>query len=474
MASSAFSILHFQFSIQLMSEEPHKPRSVQAIILAAGQGTRMKSALPKMLHTIGGTPLIEHCVRTTTTATGTEPVIVIGHGAEAVSSVVNSRARFAMQAEQSGTGHAVLQAEMAAQGVAQVTVSYGDMPLLKPETLRRLMALQAQTGAAVTVLTLVTGNTRGFGRIVRDGAGEQVLAIVEEVACTPAQLTINEVNVGVYAFDGAWLWDALKRIKPNPQKGEYFLTDVVEAALADGREVRAVTSDDADECIGINTRADLADAEAALRRRINRRHMLNGVTLTDPATAYIEDGVEIGSDTVIHPNTFLRGQTRIGNGCRIGPNTQIIASAIGNDVEIIASVIEHSVIEDGVLVGPFAHFRPGARVCAGAHVGNFAEIKNSTLGPGSHMGHFSYLGDATAGEGVNIGAGVITCNFDGAQKNHTTIGDGAFVGSDTLLVAPVTIGRGARTGAGAVVTKDVPADALAVGMPARVIKTWGS
>jgi bifunctional UDP-N-acetylglucosamine pyrophosphorylase/glucosamine-1-phosphate N-acetyltransferase len=455
-----------------MSDEPHKPSTARAvaIILAAGQGTRMKSKLPKMLHTVGGTALIEHCVATAATATGAQPIVVVGHGAEAVSASVGDRAQFAEQGEQLGTGHAVMQAEAAAVGAAQVTVTYGDMPLLTPETLQSLMTLQASTGAAVALLTLETDNARGFGRIIRDTGGERVLAIIEEVACTPEQLAIKEVNVGAYAFDGAWLWDALKRIQPNPKKGEYFLTDLVEIARADGREVRAVMTRDVEECIGINTRVDLADAEAALRTRINRRHMLSGVTLTDPATTYIEAHVEIGPDTVILPGTWLRGHTRIGSGCRIGPNAHIIESTIGDDVEVVTSMIEHAVIEDDVRVGPFAHFRPGARVCAGARVGNFAEIKNSTLGAGSHMGHFSYLGDATVGEHVNIGAGTITCNFDGVSKNRTVLGDGAFIGSDTLLVAPVVVGEGARTGAGAVVTKDVPEHSLAVGVPARVIR----
>jgi bifunctional UDP-N-acetylglucosamine pyrophosphorylase/glucosamine-1-phosphate N-acetyltransferase len=445
---------------------------MRSVILAAGMGTRMKSQLPKVLHPIGGKPLIQHCIATAIEASGSAPVLVVGHAADAVRSAVGDAALFAEQAEQLGTGHAVLQAEQAAAGASLILVTYGDMPLLKSETLRELIQHREQTGAAVVMLTLVTDNARGFGRIIRDAGGERVLAIVEEVSCTPAQLAIKEVNVGVYALDGAWVWDALRRIQPNPRKGEYFLTDLVELAVADGREVRAVVTHDEAECIGINTRVDLADAEAVLRQRINHRHMLNGVTLIDPASTFISSDAEIAQDTVILPNTHIQGKTRIGSHCRIGPNSLIVDSVIANNVEIAQSMIEQSRIDDRAHVGPFAHFRAGAHVCEGSHVGNFAEIKNSTLGAGSHMGHFSYLGDATVGEHVNIGAGVITCNYDGVQKHRTLIGDGAFVGSDTMLVAPVTLGEGARTGAGSVVTKDVPDHALVVGVPARLIRRF--
>lgn len=457
-----------------MSDESDPPHAdTCAVVLAAGMGTRMKSKRPKILHSLAGRPLIDHCITIAVRATGNTPIVVIGHGAEPVRAAIGDRAIFALQAEQLGTGHAVMQAEACAAGAKQIVVTYGDMPLLRPETLRRLIELRERHGAAIAMLTLIADNPRGFGRVIRDAQGERVLAVVEEVACTPAQLAIRELNVGAYCFDGAWVWDALKRIRPNPHKGEYFLTDLIEIAVADGCQVRALTTEDRDECIGINTRVDLADAERALRRRINRQHMLNGVTITDPETTYIEEGVEIGADTVILPNTHLTGHTRIGSDCQIGPNSYIVESEIGDRVQIVQSMIEHARVEDDVHIGPFSHLRPGAHVGTGAHIGNFAEIKNSTLGAGSHMGHFSYLGDATVGEHVNIGAGTITCNFDGVQKNRTVIGDHAFIGSDTMLVAPVTVGERARTGAGAVVTKDVPDATLAVGVPARVIRKLG-
>jgi bifunctional UDP-N-acetylglucosamine pyrophosphorylase/glucosamine-1-phosphate N-acetyltransferase len=454
-----------------MSDESDKPPSpsTRAVVLAAGKSTRMKSTLPKVLHPLRGQLLIEHCLTAVLAAHG-PPIIVVGLDADAVRKAIDGRAEFAVQAEQLGTGHAVLQAESMARDAGQVVVTYADMPLLTPDTLRKLMVLREDTGAAVVMLTLITDNPRGFGRVIRDTSGERVLAIFEEVACTPEQLAIPEVNVGVYCFDGAWLWPALRRIRPNPKKGEYFLTDLIEIALADGRDVCAVKTFDEEECIGINTRVDLADADAALRRRINRAHMVNGVTIVDPAATYIDSTVEISADTTILPNTHVLGKTRIGSNCVIGPNSYLIDASIGNHVEIAQSMIEDSQVDDRVHIGPFSHFRPGVHIHAGVHIGNFVEIKNSAIGEGTHIGHFSYTGDAMVGEHVNIGAGAITCNYDGVTKNRTTIGDNAFIGSDTLLVAPVAVGKHARTGAGAVVTKNVPDDTLAVGMPARVIR----
>ncbi len=429
----------------------------------------MKSKLPKGLHPVRGKQVIAHCLDNAIAATGTKPIVVIGHAADDMRGAIGDAADFALQTEQLGTGHAVLMAEPAAQDTARLLVTYGDMPLLRPDTFKAMIDLQMQTGAAVSMLTLITGNPRGFGRILRDAQG-LVTAIVEEVSCTPEQLLINEVIPGVYCFDGAWLWQALKRITPNPRKGEYFLTDLVEIAVADGREVQATVTHDADECIGINTRVDLADTDAALRQRLNRMHMLNGVSIVDPAHTYIDIDVEIGADSVILPNTHVLAGTKVGADCVIGPNSLLSNAHIGDRVEIRQSVVRDSQVDADADVGPFSHLRNNTHVCAGAHVGNFGEMKNTTFGPGSKMGHFSYLGDATVGENVNIGAGAITCNFDGVNKNPTVLEDNVFVGSDTMLVAPLTLGKNARTGAGSVVTKDVPADALAVGVPARVIR----
>ena len=441
----------------------------RAIILAAGKSTRMKSKTPKGLHTVRGKRIITHCLDNAMAATDGRPVVVIGHAADQMRVAIGDSADYAMQTEQLGTGHAVLMAEAAAQGAARLLVTYGDMPLLRPETFRSMIDLQVQTGAAISMLILVTDKPRGFGRIIRDAQG-LVTAIVEEVSCTPEQLLMNEVNPGVYCFDGAWLWGALKRITPNPRKGEYFLTDLVEIAVADGRAVCATVTHDSDECVGINTRVDLADTDAALRQRINRMHMLNGVSIVDPATTYIDIDIEIGMDSVILPNTHVLAGSRIGVDCVIGPNAVLSNARIGDRVEIRQSMIRDSQVDADADVGPFSHLRNNTHVGAGAHVGNFGELKNTTFGKDSKMGHFSYLGDATVGENVNIGAGVITCNFDGVNKHPTVLEDNVFVGSDTMLVAPVSLGKHARTGAGSVVTKDVAEGALVVGVPARVIR----
>lgn len=443
-----------------------------AVILAAGQGTRMRSSLPKVLHPILGTPMILYALDAAQKATGHKPVVIIGHEADAVRALIGARAHLVVQDPQLGTGHAVQQAENLLRGrTDDVLVTTADMPLLTPETLSRL--IQAHQSASrqqtpVTMLTLMAEDPRGFGRIVRNPDG-RVAAIVEAAVASPEQLTIRELNTSVYCLTSGWLWDALPRIPLSP-KGEYYLTDLVGIANSDDLSVQAITAQEPDEVIGINTRVHLAEAEAALRRRINTQFMLDGVTLIDPQTTYIEPGVEIGQDTVVWPNTHLQGDTRIGEACTIGPNSIIRDTQIGNQCQIFASVLEKAVLEDDVDVGPYAHLRSGAHLAQGVHMGNYGEIKNSYLGPGTKMGHFSYVGDATIGADVNIGAGTITCNYDGYKKHPTKIGAGAFIGSDTMLVAPVNVGAGARTGAGAVVTKDVPDNTLAVGIPARSIR----
>jgi bifunctional UDP-N-acetylglucosamine pyrophosphorylase/glucosamine-1-phosphate N-acetyltransferase len=318
------------------------------------------------------------------------------------------------------------------------------------------------------MLTVTSGETRGFGRIVRDSHG-LVSGIVEEAQASPEQLSIHELNPGVYCFQAAWLWGALKRIPLSP-KGEYYLTDLVGMAVGEGLAIQTLNVEDPDETIGINTRIHLAQAEAIMRRRINERWMLAGVSMVDPGSIYIEPGVTLGQDTTLWPGTYLHGSTQVGNGCVIGPNTIIKNSRVGDGCNLLASMLEGAVLEDHVSIGPYCHLRKGAYLCSGVHMGNFGEVKNSTLGPGAKMGHFSYLGDTTVGAEANIGAGTITCNYDGAHKYPTEIGEGAFIGSDTMLVAPVKVGEGARTGAGAVVTRDVPPHTLAVGVPARVIR----
>lgn len=440
-----------------------------SVILAAGQGTRMKSAQPKVLHPLCGRPLIFYALEAARQATSAPPVVIIGHGAEQVRATVGERARFAIQEPPLGTAHAVLQAEPLLRAEAEfVLVTYADMPLLRAETLSQLVERQKQNPGPLTLLTVISPEARGFGRILRDAQGN-VQGIVEEALATPEQRAIRELNVGAYCFRADWLWEALKRVPLSP-KGEYFLTDTVGLAVADGLSVATVLLEDLEETIGINTRVHLAEAELAMRRRINTAHMLNGVTLIDPHTTYIEPDVTIGGDTVIWPNTYLQGETHIGEACEIGPNTLVRDTRIGNRCHVRMSVLEGAVLEDEVEIGPFARLRKGAHLARGVHMGNFGEVKDSYLGPGVKMGHFSYIGNATIGANTNIGAGTITCNYDGEKKHPTWIGEEVFIGSDTMLVAPVRLGDRSRTGAGAVVTKDVPPDTLVVGMPARALR----
>ncbi len=441
-----------------------------AILLAAGQGTRMKSDLPKVLHPLCGKPMLWFALEAARQATPEKPVVILGTGADQLREFLGETAEYIVQEPQLGTAHAVLQAETALKGrTDQVIVAYADMPLLRGETLQRLAQTQAANPGPISLLTVTAADPRGFGRIVRN-ANDEVQAIVEEYVATPAQLAIHELNVGAYCFRAEWLWGALHRIEKNPRKGEYYLTDAVELAAREKLPIQAVVAEDLDETIGINTMVHLAEAEAAMRQRINRGHMLEGVTLVDPASTYIDVDVRIGRDTVIMPNTYLHGQVVIGVGSTIGPNTIARDSTIGSRCKVLASVMEGAVLEDEVDIGPFARLRSGAHLAQHVHMGNFGEVKDSYLGPGVKMGHFSYIGDARIGANANIGAGTITCNFDGEKKHPTEIGEEAFIGSDTMLVAPLKIGAGAKTGAGAVVTRDVPPDTLAVGVPARAIR----
>jgi bifunctional UDP-N-acetylglucosamine pyrophosphorylase/glucosamine-1-phosphate N-acetyltransferase len=442
---------------------------LSAVILAAGQGTRMKSRLPKVLHSLLGKPMAYYALEATRQVTHSTPVMVIGHGADQVRQVLGDQANYVIQQPQLGTGHAVMQAEpLLANKTDLVLVIYADMPLLTARTLGELVdKAQTHTGP-VSLLTVTTNEARGFGRILRDASG-QVSGIVEEAQATTEQLNIHELNPGVYCFRAAWLWEALKRIQISP-KGEYYLTDLISMAVEDRHTIQSMSVDDPNEVIGINTRVHLAQAETLLRQRINQSWMLAGVTMVDPTQTYIEPGVTLGQDTILWPGTYLHGNTQIGEDCVIGPNTIIKDSKVGAGCTLLGSVLEGALLEDHVEMGPYCHLRKGAHLCKGVHMGNFGEVKNSTLGPGAKMGHFSYLGDTTVGADVNIGAGTITCNYDGTHKYPTEIGEGAFIGSDTMLVAPVKVGAGAKTGAGAVVTKDIPPHSLAVGVPARVIK----
>ncbi|QGP92068.1 Bifunctional protein GlmU [Neomoorella glycerini] len=438
-----------------------------AVILAAGQGKRMHSRLPKVLHRVAGRSLLEHVLAATRQAGIEDNIIVIGHGAEEVRAALGPEQKYALQEQQLGTGHALAQARQAAGEAATVLVLCGDTPLIRPATLSGLLHHHRATGAAVTILAARIADPTGYGRIIRDGQG-QVKGIVEERDATPVEKAINEINTGIYCFAAAFLWPALARLKPDNDQGEYYLTDVVAMAVSQGLRVETLVAGDAGEVLGVNDRAQLAAAGAVWRRRINTALMLDGVTIIDPEATYIDVTVTIGKDTIIYPATFLEGHTIIGAGCSLGPGTTIRDSQVGDGSTVIHAVVLESTIGPGCQVGPFAYLRPGTVLEAGVKVGDFVEIKASRIGRGSKVPHLTYLGDATVGMGVNIGAGTITCNYDGRQKWPTIIEDGAFIGSNTNLVAPVRVGAGALVGAGSTITEDVPAGALALARERQV------
>src|SRR3954465_7101512 len=433
-------------------------------VLAAGKGTRMRSRLPKVLHSAAGLPLIEHVLRTADTLTPRTVVIVVGHQAGQLQEALAKRLglRFAVQEPQLGTGHALLQTESALQGTrGTLLLLSGDVPLLRRETLQRLVRTHEERSAAATVLTALVQNPDGYGRIVRENG--RVVAIVEHKDASPQERTITEINSGVYAFDLAPLFSALRSVGSSNAQNEYYLPDLVRIYRSRGLPVETVTVDGADEILGVNSRKELAHVATILNSRKNDELMAAGVTLVDPAPAYIGPDVVVGSDTVIHPGVFLEGATRIGSGCEIHSGVRLVNSSVDDQATIYNfCVIIDSHIAGGAQVGPFAHLRPQSHVSEGAKVGNFVELKKTVLGRGAKASPLPYLGDATIGENVNIGAGTITCNYDGTAKHPTVIEDGAFIGSDSQLIAPVRVGRGAYIAAGSSITDDVPAEALAI------------
>ena len=442
-------------------------RGWAAVVLAAGRGLRMRSRRPKALHEAAGRPMLL-LVLDALAAAGCERAIVVAAAADdAVADAAREAgAAVAVQREPRGTADAALAARAASGGAPRLLIAHGDLPLITAASLGALAAAHARSGAAVSLLTAEAGDPAGYGRVVR-GAGGAVARIVEDADADAATRAIREVNAGVYAAEAAWLWPALAALAPSPG-GEVYLPDAIRAALDAGRGVRALALGDPGEARQVNTRAELAAAEAALRRRVRERLMAGGVTIADPATTYVDAAVEVGEDTTLLPGVHLLGATAIGRECTIGPAAVLRDMRVGDRCTIGGSTLEQSALGDGVSVGPYCHVRPGSAIEAGAHLGNYAEVKASRVGAGSRVGHFSYLGDADVGADVNIGAGTITANYDGASKLRTTIGDGAFIGVDSMLVAPIAIGAGARTAAGAVVTRDVPAGASVMGVPARV------
>ncbi len=476
---------------------------VGTVVLAAGKGTRMKSRTPKVVHRVGGRAMLEHVLRAADAAIASSAgigtaaedsgsgagaseddsrpplVVVVGHERTQVQGSVawqpaHTTLTYVEQEPQLGTGDAVRAArsvfvESPQRPPETILVLYGDTPLVRAETLAGLLAEHVRSGATLTFLTGIAADpvAAGYGRILRDEAG-RVCGIVEQRHATAEELRIPEVNSGIYCFAAEWLWGHLSALDPHPN-GESYLTDLVDVAVREGQPVATATAP-LEETMGVNDRVALAEAERILRERTNRALMLAGVTIDDPAATYIEPGVIIGMDTIIHPGTTIRGATVIGAGCEIGPQSVIADSRIGDGCQVLASWVESAVMEAGSRVGPMSHLRPGGHLMQGANVGNFGEVKNATLGEGVQMHHFSYMGDATVGAQTNVGAGTITMNYDGREKHHTEIGQRVFLGCDTLLKAPVTLGDGAATGGGAVVTRDVTAGKLVVGMPAREVR----
>jgi bifunctional UDP-N-acetylglucosamine pyrophosphorylase / glucosamine-1-phosphate N-acetyltransferase len=441
-----------------------------AIILAAGQGTRMKSKLYKVLHPVCGKPMVQHVVDQVSNLHIENIVTIIGHGAETVKAQLGDKSAYALQEQQLGTAHAVIQAsDVLGDKEGTTIVVCGDTPLIKVETIESLFQHHLENGAKASVLTAVADDPTGYGRIIRNASGH-VEKIVEHKDATDAERQIAEINTGTYCFDNQALFNALKNVSNDNVQGEYYLPDVIEILKKQGETVVAYQTEDFHETLGVNDRVALAEAEAIMRKRINEKHMRNGVTIIDPQNTYIDSEVQIGRDTIIYPGTTLKGLTVIGEDCMIGPNSEIDHCVVGNDTVIKQSVAHHSSIGAEVNIGPFAHIRPESAISDEVKIGNFVEIKNSQFGKGSKASHLSYIGDAEVGSNVNLGCGSITVNYDGKNKFLTKIEDNVFVGCNSNLVAPVTVGKGAYIAAGSTITEDVPGEALSIARARQVNK----
>ena len=441
-----------------------------AVVMAAGLGTRMRSDTPKLLHPLAGRPMLAYVLDAAAAVSDWQPIVVHSPATAAVTEALEGRATFAVQDEPRGTGDAVRAAmPHLPEEADEIIVTNGDVPLLTADLLRELVEERRLDAAAIALVAVDAIEPGRLGRVVR-GDGGAVERIVEAKDATEDELALPEVNAGLYVFDAGWLRGRIGDLEPSPTTGELYLTDLVSIARADGRLVVALAAEDDGRLLGINDRSELARAEWLMRGDINEAHMRAGVTMRDPSTAYIDALVELAEDVTLEPFVVLEGATRIGAGTVVGSGSRIVDSVVGQRCTIAASVIEQAQVDDEVTIGPFAHLRPGSAIGRGAQLGNFAEVKNSRLGPGVRQHHVSYLGDADVGEGTNVGAGTITANYDGSAKHRTTIGKDVFLGVDTMLRAPVTLGDGARTGAGSVVTRDVPPGMLAVGVPARIRK----
>ena len=441
-----------------------------AVILAAGKGTRMKSDLPKVLHKVAGISMLEHVFRSVNAINPEKTVTVVGHKAELVEQVLAGQTEFVRQTEQLGTGHAVMMAEPVLENLTgQTLVIAGDTPLITGESLKNLIDFHINHKNVATILTAEADNPFGYGRIVRNQHGE-VLKIVEQKDASDFEQQIKEINTGTYVFDNASLFKALKNINTNNAQGEYYITDVIGIFRENGEKVGAYTLKDFDESLGVNDRVALATAEGVMRRRINKQHMVNGVSFVNPDATYIDVDVEIAPEVQLGANVTLKGQTKIGAETILTNGTYIVDSEIGERAVITNSMIEESSVADGVTVGPYAHIRPGSSLAKDVHVGNFVEVKGSSIGENTKAGHLTYIGNSEVGANVNFGAGTITVNYDGQKKYKTIIGDNVFVGSNSTIIAPVELGDNSLVGAGSTITKDVPADAIALGRGRQINK----
>ena len=433
-----------------------------AVILAAGKGTRMRSKYPKVLHKVGGKPMLQHVIDAATVAGCDEKVVIVGHEAELVEKMVGSQGKIALQAEQLGTGHAVMQTAEALKGfTGTALILCGDTPLLEGEELKKFCEAHKASGAAATVLTAVMDDPFGYGRIVRDEKGN-VQAIVEQKDATEAQKAIKEINTGIYCMECPLMFDVLATLTNDNAQGEYYLTDVLEKLNQAGQKVGGVVTEDSDMVMGINSRKQLSVAEGVMRQRILDKLMDSGVTIMDPASTFIEGSVKIGRDTIIYPYTWLEGTTVIGEDCEIGPNARFTNVKIGNDNHLQFIYGHDCEVKNHVTAGPYVHLRPDTVISDGVKIGNYVEVKNSNVGEGTKLPHLTYIGDSDIGSGVNMGCGCITVNYDGKKKHRTIIGDNAFVGCNTNLVAPVTVQANTYIGAGSTITKEVPENALGI------------